>query len=281
MMHFVEMTESKLRHVHPHQSRGTMKLACFVIAILLAVPMAFPIVGTAIAADQKLLGTSEEIGDVDITRPVFFNVREEYYKLPGDAWRNALIFRTDVIKVADNLILRFDVPLMGTNVGKGTDYGLGDIYGQALYFPYRSDRGFFGIGSGLTAPSSTENTLGTGKWQVSPLVAPGWWFKDPRALFFVKVQDYISFAGQSDRADIHNMTVTPTYLVRLSSKWWIGADTEGKVNWEDSDRWSFKSGVFIMRLWTRTYGTWIKPEIPWGPNREGDFNIKASFFVNY
>ncbi len=258
-----------------------MRLIFTVIAMMLAVPMACSIVGTSIAAEQKLFGASEEIGDVDITRPVLFNVREEYYKLSGDAWRDALIFRTDVIKVAKNMILRFDVPLMGTNVGKGTDYGLGDIYGQAVYFPYRSDGFFFGIGSGLTVPSATENTLGTGKWQVSPLAAPGWWFKDPRALFFIKVQDYVSFAGQSDRADIHYMTVTPTYIVRLSSKWWVGADTEGKANWENSDKWSFKSGVYILRLWTRSFGTWVKPEIPWGPNREGDFNIKVSFFVNY
>lgn len=258
-----------------------MRLTSVVIAITLGVLMALSIAATTYAADQKLLGATEEIGDVDITRPVFFNVREEYYKLPGDAWRNALILRTDVVKVAKNLILRFDVPFMATNIGQGRDYGLGDIYGQALYFPYRSDQFFFGMGSGLTAPSATENTLGAGKWQVSPLIAPGLWFKDPRSLLFVKVQDYISFAGQSDRADLHYMTVTPTYIMRMSSKWWIGADTEGKANWEDSNRWSFKSGVFILRLWTRTFGTWIKPEFPWGPNREGDFNIKVSFFVNY
>ena len=248
-----------------------------VIAIILAVPMAVSMVGTAIAADDKALG------DIDPTRPVFFNLREEYYDLKGDNWKNAVILRTDVVKLGGlrEFILRFDVPLMSTNIGKGTDHGLGDIYTQGLYNVYRAEGFFFAVGSGLTAPTATENTLGGGKWQVSPLAIPGWWFNNPRALFFIKVQDYVSFAGQSDRTDIHYMTTTPALLVKLTDKWWVGADTEGKVNWEQNDKWSFKSGIFIFKKWTDTFGTWIKPEIPWGPNREGEFTLKASFFVNY
>jgi len=36
-----------------------------------------------------------------------------------------------------------------------------------------------------------------------------------------------------------------------------------------------------MRMWTNSFGTWIKPEIPWGSNREGDWTVKTSFFWNY
>jgi hypothetical protein len=225
----------------------------------------------------------ENIGDVDPTKPVIFNIREEFYKINGDTWKNAFILRTDIIRLGGlrNFLLRFDVPFMSTEMGQVRDDGLGDLYGQALLIPYASEKFFFAVGTGLTAPSATEDTLGSGKWQVSPLAVPGLRFKDPRGLFFVKVQDYISFAGQDDRADIHYMTVQPFLIMKLSDKWWAGADSEAKINWEQDNRKSYKSGVILLRMWTKSFGTWVKPEFPWGSNREGDWNLKASFFWNY
>jgi len=250
--------------------------AALAIVFFLAIPF-------AIAAEPRGDGDKDVIGDIDPTKPVIFNIREEFYKLEGDAWRNAFILRTDVIRVGGlrNLLLRFDVPISSADLGQGTHTGLGDIYGQFLAILYGTDNFFFAAGSGLTSPSATESSLGAGKWQVDPLAIPGWWFGERRALFFVKVQDYISFAGQSDRADVHYMTVNPFFVAKLSEKWWAGADTEAKFNWEQDNRKSYKSGVVLLRMWTETFGTWIKPEIPWGPNREGDWNVKASCFWNY
>jgi len=36
--------------------------------------------------------------------------------------------------------------------------------------------------------------------------------------------------------------------------------------------------VAIGRMLNRNMGVWIKPEVPWGPHREGDFTLKLSFF---
>jgi len=248
------------------------------IALFFAISTAMPV---AVAAEDGQ--EQENIGDVDPTKPVIFNIREEFYKIKGDTWKNAFILRTDIIRLGGlrNFLLRFDVPFMSTEMGQVRDDGLGDLYGQALLIPYASEKFFFAVGTGLTAPSATEDTLGSGKWQVSPLAVPGLRFKDPRGLFFVKVQDYISFAGQDDRADIHYMTVQPFLIMKLSDKWWAGADSEAKINWEQDNRKSYKSGVILLRMWTKSFGTWVKPEFPWGSNREGDWNLKASFFWNY
>jgi hypothetical protein len=67
----------------------------------------------------------------------------------------------------------------------------------------------------------------------------------------------------------------------LNDRWWAGMDTEAKVNWERDNQRSYKSGVFLLRMRTKSFGTWVKPEIPWGSNREGDWAVKASFFLNY
>jgi hypothetical protein len=248
------------------------------IAIVIIMSMIIPVAMAAEGGQEQ-----ENIGDIDPTKPVIFNIREEFYKINSDAWRNAFILRTDVIRLGGlrNFLLRFDVPFMSVDTGLSKDHGLGDLYGQALLIPYAAEQFFFAVGSGLTAPSATENTLGAGKWQVSPLAVPGWRLKDPRGLFFVKVQDYISFVGQDDRPDIHYMTVQPFLIIKLSYKWWAGADSEVKINWEQDNHKSYKSGVILLRMWTKSFGTWVKPEFPWGSNREGDWNLKASFFWNY
>jgi hypothetical protein len=263
-----------------YHDEGAMKVkgVLIIITIALAISVAVP---WAVAAEA---GHEEETpGDVDPTKPIVFNVREEFYNLKDDNWRNALILRTDIIKLGGlrNLLLRFDVPFMSTEVGQVRENGLGDLYGQLLLIPYTKDGFFFAVGSGLTAPSATENSLGAGKWQVAPLAIPGLRFKDPRGLLFFKIQDYVSFAGQDDRADIHYMTVQPALVMKLHDKWWAGADSEVKVNWEQDNHRSYKSGVYILRMWTKSFGTWVKPEIPWGPNREGDWTLKTSFFWNY
>ena len=77
------------------------------------------------------------------------------------------------------------------------------------------------------------------------------------------------------------MTVTPVLAMKHDEKWWAAVDTEAKVNWEKDNTWSFKSGLIILRMWTKRFGTSFKPEIPWGANREGDWNLKVSFFWNY
>ncbi|MCK7497257.1 MAG: hypothetical protein MZW92_45310 [Comamonadaceae bacterium] len=256
----------------------SIKFILVIIAIILAIPMAV----TGVLADD-VEKQEESLGDIDPSKPVFFNIREEFYNMNSDTRRNAIILRTDVLKLGGlrNLILRFDVPFVTADLKQGTDNGLGDIYGQVLLIPYGTEKFFFAIGSGLIAPSATENTLGGGKWQVAPLAIPGWRFKDPRGLFFVKIQDTISFAGQSDRADIHYMTVTPVLLMKLSDRWWTGMDSEAKVNWERDNQRSYKSGIFLLRMWTKSFGTWVKPEIPWGQNREGDWAVKVSLFWNY
>lgn len=253
---------------------AALRGAALAILLFLAIPL-------AIAAGPE---RGEKIGgEIDPTKPVFFNIREEFYDLKGDDWRNFFILRSDIIKLGGlrNFLLRFDVPIVSADLGQGSQTGIGDIYSQLLLIPYASKKFFLAAGSGITAPSATESSLGTGKWQFDPLAIPGWWLGERRALFFIKVQDFISFAGQSDRDNVHYMTVNPFFIAKLSEKWWVGADTEAKFNWEQDNRKSYKSGVLLLRMWTDTFGTWIKPEIPWGPNREGDWTIKASCFWNY
>lgn len=163
--------------------------------------------------------------------------------------------------------------------GQTTEAGLGDLYSQFLHVPFLTPRFAQVTGSGLVFPTDTHRSLGSGKWQLAPLGAPIWFFPRRKGFFFVKVQDFISFAGDDRRPNIHFLLTTPTVLYRLTPRWWILVDTESKTNWERDDRTSFRSGFAVGYTFNRRVTAWIKPEVPWGGNREGDWALKIALVL--
>jgi hypothetical protein len=111
------------------------------------------------------------------------------------------------------------------------------------------------------------------------VVAPVWFFGRLKGFAFVKFQDFFSFAGESDRPDVHYFLVTPTLLWRLSKSWFAVVDSESRTDWKNGSQTSFRSGVEIGTMLTPRLGAWIKPEIPWGPHRAGDWTLQLTFFV--
>ena len=229
----------------------------------------------------------EAIGaDSDPTKPVAFSLRDDYYKLSGEAWKNVLTLRVDqLILEKDDLlghrrgvILRADLPMVSSHTDGATTTGLGDFYGQALLIPKVRDNFMLAFGTGLIFPTATGDEFGYGKWIASPALVPILFF--PRQGYaYVKVQDWISFEGDSSRPDVHYLTVTPTFLWRVAKKWWMLLDGESNTNWKVQDQTSFKSGFLVGRMLSHTTGVSLKAELPFGGHRQGDWTLKAVFFL--
>lgn len=225
-------------------------------------------------------------GDTDPTKPVAFSFREEFYDLKGDAWLNVAILRSDqlILEKEDLLghrrgvILRADLPMVSYHSGGSTRTGLGDIYGQALLIPRVRDDFLFAFGTGLVFPTATGDEFGRGKWIASPAAVPIWYF--PRQGFaYIKVQDWVSFEGDSGRPDVHYLTVTPTFLWRLSKRYWMVMDGETYTDWETNNQTSYKAGFLIGRMFSKKAGLSLKAEIPFGEHRQGDWTLKMVFFI--
>lgn len=220
--------------------------------------------------------------EVEITKPVIWSLRQEYYNLQGDAWNDLLILRADRIVLKGyratrrrGSILRMDVPLSVNDNGQSTKAGLGDIYTQAILIPYLGRKFTLGAGSGLTLPTATNARLGKGKWIASPIVAPLWIF-GRKGFLVVKIQDYVSFAGDSKRPDVQNFSVYPIFVRRFHRRWWTQIETESITDFERSGHTGFRSALALGRMLTRRKAVWIKPEIGWGAYRPFDFAIKLS-----
>jgi len=224
--------------------------------------------------------------DTDPTKPVIFSLRNEFYDLKHGLWRNDTILRADraVFEKAAlagsqrGVLLRADLPIVTFYNGDVTKAGLGDLYGQVLLAPRISGPLFLAVGTGLLAPTATDESLGFGKWVVSPAVVPVYFFPH-RGLSYLKIQEWISFAGSPGRPDFHYLTVTPTFLWRLTKRWYTLIDGESLTDWERGSRTSLKAGFLLGLMLSRRTGVSLKAEIPFGENRLGDWTLKAVFFA--
>lgn len=249
-----------------------------VLALLLVSACAAP-------ADAQQPGTvspqrAEVETDSDPTRPVFLSVRPEFYRISDDVERLSFIGRFDaalfrargLLGAKSGLILRFELPVSWAESGDVGVSGLGDTYAQFLLVPHATRKFLWAVGSGLVIPTATDQLLGTGKWILTPIAAPVWRLE--RGLFFVKVQNFTSIGGDDDRPGHNYLLVTPTIIHGVGRDWWVLADTETKSNWKADGRTGVKSGFQVGRRIGRTYGVWVKPEVWWAANRDGDWNLK-------
>jgi hypothetical protein len=218
--------------------------------------------------------------DSDPTRPVFLSVRPEFSMIREDVEYRAFITRYDALIAprlrlpggAPGVIMRFELPVSAADAGLEQASGLGDAYAQFFVMPYATGRFVWALGSGFILPTATDELLGTGKWVVAPVTAPVWRF--PRGLFLVKVQNLTSVAGDTARPDINHLLITPTFIHAVGTGWWTLVDTETKTKWTEDGRTGVKSGWQVGRIISPGVGFWVKPEVWWGANRDGRWNLK-------
>ena len=116
-------------------------------------------------------------------------------------------------------IFRLTVPVSTRpELSGGYATGLGDTN---LFDIFLLHGGEFEIGAGplITAPTATDRTLGTGKWQagLAAVVVNA----NQQRLLGALVQWQRSFAGQSDRPEVQTLTSQPFVIWNLPQGWYV------------------------------------------------------------
>jgi hypothetical protein len=261
----------------------TQILVATAVALLIAWPVAAQETADSLGSTKVM----EEIGaDTDPTKPVAFSLRDEFARLNATTSVNSLIFRVDRLFLeglgvqgpARGILARLDIPVNTFSNPSTTETGLGDVYMQALVAPRIQGNFVMAGGTGLVLPTASSTKLGRGKWIASPAIAPIWLF--PReGVAYIKIQDWFSFAGQSNRPKVHYLTVTGLILRRISKQWWLLLDTESNTDWLNEGHTWYKSGLLLGIMFSNRVGLSVKGEIPFGQYRPGDWTIKTSLFL--
>ncbi len=219
----------------------------------------------------------------DPTKAVFFSIRNEYFNLQGGDWSHALIVRSDRALLKQRptlggrvgLLTRFDLPVVAAGVDGQTQVGLGDLYAQVVHVPWLTRRFALAVGAGVTFPTATDSSLGLGKWQFAPIVGPIWFFPSGKGFALLRLHEHVSFAGDPARPDVNYLQTVQTVMYNFRKGWWMLFDIEARTDWHDQHRVSFLSAAELGHVVAKRMGLSVKPEIPWGGNRRGDWSLKV------
>ena len=196
-----------------------------------------------------------------------------------------------------NLVSRFIVPLIDspgqiagtpdipTPVQGNGAVGLGDINYSLFFSPVKYDKVIWGIGPSISAPTATDDQLGSDKWSAGPtfvlLAQPGW-----GTMGFLARQLW-SFAGDSDRADVNQFLLEPFVNYNLPKGWYLISDMVVTSNWDapSGQRWTvpvgggvgklLKIGSQMINLRTEAYYNVETPDS--GPDWQWGFTIQFLF----
>jgi hypothetical protein len=132
-------------------------------------------------------------------------------------------------------------------------FGLGDMTPTFFFSPANPHKLIWGVGPMFALPTATGRVLGQGKWSVGPsvvaLLQPGPWTVG------ALVNNVWSFAGQSDRADVNQMSLQYFINYNMKKGWFISVSPIITANWEASSEnvWTVPVGGGVGRVFRVGY----------------------------
>lgn len=143
----------------------------------------------------------------------------------NDAYMNSTWFRFAKPFADGKFLIRVSAPIntIGIPTTDGitkSKNGLGDINGLLVYNFVSKPTSTVGLGTVATAPTATDRTLGTGKWQ-GGLSLIGYFSKSPTFQYGGLVTWQTSFAGDKDRASTNNAAVQPFLFWQMGKGYYL------------------------------------------------------------
>lgn len=150
-----------------------------------------------------------------------------------------------------NLITRTIVPVISQprlSTDGDRTFGLGDTTPTFFLSPAHAGKFIWGVGPAFLLPTATDKDLGSGKWGAGPsavgLVMDGPW------VYGALINNIWSFAGDSDRPAVNQMTLQPFVNYNFKDGWYVSASPIITANWmaEADDRWTVPLGGAVGRV---------------------------------
>jgi hypothetical protein len=149
-----------------------------------------------------------------------------------------------------NLIARVIVPLVSQPAlfeGGLPTFGVSDVLTSFFFSPSRASSFTWGVGPVISFPSTSEPTLGTGKWSMGPtLVALK---QSGPVTVGALVNQVWSVSGNENRKAVSQMFLQPFMAYNTKSLWTITLQSEMTANWKaESDKWSVPVNLLFSKL---------------------------------
>jgi hypothetical protein len=156
-----------------------------------------------------------------------------------------------------NLIVRMIAPLISQPPlfdGGVAAFGMGDITTSFFVSPSKSTRLIWGAGPVVVLPSTSEPTLGSGKWSAGPTIVA---LKQQGPWTIGALWNQVwSFSGDTSRTDVNQMFLQPFASYQAARTITLTLQSEMTANWnadEDDSTWTIPINFIVSKL--SSFGT--------------------------
>ncbi len=148
-----------------------------------------------------------------------------------------------------------------------TDFILIDV------IAFKTKFGLLGVGPSLSIPTASSPMLGTGKWSAG--LAGTFITKLAGLRVGILAQQFISFAGDSERADQNYMVFQPFVTKVFKKGYFLNVSPIMKFDWEQ-DAYNIPIGLNVGKAFAKNLSLFIGTEyVVSGPNK-GDFVLRLN-----
>jgi hypothetical protein len=152
--------------------------------------------------------------------------------------------------------LNVEMPLAAFDSPGVEEAGLGDLNLRGRV-QRQIGRWTFIAGAEAVLPTATDDTLGSGKFQLNPTVVAVYSFS-AQTFIVAAAKHLFSLAGESDRADIAQGQYRIILAHTTASGWWFLADPQLWIDYGNEQRLHFAPELEIGKMVGTQTGVWLR-----------------------
>ena len=177
--------------------------------------------------------------------------------------------------------LNFEMPVGWFDPPFTDEFGIGDLNVRGRY-QHRAGPWTFIAGAEAVFPIASDDTLGSGKYQLNPSVVAVYAFS-AQTFAVLAAKHLFSIGGDSDRADIVQGQYRLIVAHTTPSGWWFLADPQVWVDYDNGSRMHFAPEAEVGCMISKTTGIWLRGGAHLaGEWQKDDRNISAGIrFISF
>ena len=209
----------------------------------------------------------------------------QYLNLPQGAHARDAILRVD-LPFRKNWLLRMDLPYLKwvdpNRSGATSARGLSDLSVAAGWRAYNTPEYAVFLGVLSTFPTSAEANLGSGKYNLGPLLATARFLPQWESFLFGVFQHLTSVGGDPARSDLSLTRATVLINTIFKERWWTTVQGVWQVDWERNGKTSMTVEFELGRNIVGRWGVFVRPGVGiWGRDVIGSYDWNIEGGVRY
>ncbi|MBK8551607.1 MAG: hypothetical protein IPL53_11315 [Ignavibacteria bacterium] len=189
---------------------------------------------------------SQPVSRIDLQNNFYW----DWFELKDDRFYNSAQLNGGKAFYDGQLYLYLRIPLITTNLTFEHQTGLGDIFFDIQYSTGNKNKLNFITGSEFIFPTGSSFETGLGKFIAGPYAGIINYFRS--GYYGLIITDYFSFAGQSNRDDVSELSISPLFKINLGENWYTLVTPD--------IIYTFKTGKFFVP-YTQEFGKMLSRNI--------------------